>query len=56
MNGLLREYLPKKTNLDENDEKTIYEIQERLNNRPRKNLQYLTPNEILNDEFGALNS
>lgn len=26
----------------------IFEIQERMNNRPRKGLNYLTPNEIIN--------
>lgn len=56
MNGLLREYLPKKINLDEVDEKTVYNIQERLNNRPRKSLKYFTPNEIINIQIGALNS
>ena len=55
-NGLLREYLKRKTNLDEIDDKTLYEIQERLNNRPRKCLQYQTPNEILRINFNALNS
>lgn len=56
MNGLLREYLPKKINLEEIDGKTIYDIQERLNNRPRKSLKYSTPNEIINIQIGALNS
>ena len=58
LNGLIREYLPKKTNLDNISEKEIYLIQEKLNNRPRKSLNYLTPNQIIANELkkGALNS
>ena len=55
-NMLLREYLTRKTNLDEITDRMLYEIQEKLNNRPRKCLQYQTPNEILKINFGALNS
>jgi IS30 family transposase len=47
MNGLIREYLTRKTNLDNISNEQIYQIQERLNNRPRKSLNYLTPNEIM---------
>ena len=47
LNGLIREYFPKKSNLDKIEESYIYEIQEKLNNRPRKALNYLTPNEVL---------
>ena len=58
LNGLIREYFPKKSNLDTIEEKEIYAVQERLNNRARKCLNYLTPNEVLALEFkkGALNS
>jgi IS30 family transposase len=48
LNGLIRQYLPKKTNMQEVTENDILEIQESLNNRPRKGLGYLTPNEALN--------
>lgn len=51
LNGLIREYFPKKSNLDIVTEREIYEIQEKLNNRPRKALNYLTPNEILANEL-----
>ena len=47
LNGLLREYFPKKSNLDNIEERYIYEIQEKLNNRARKALDYLTPNEVI---------
>lgn len=47
LNGLIREYLPKKMNLDTVSDREVYEIQERLNNRPRKANNYLTPNEVI---------
>ena len=50
INGLIRQYLPRKTNLKNISIKTIYQIQEKLNNRPRKCLNYLTPNEIINEQ------
>lgn len=46
MNGLIREYLPRKCAFDSMTDKEIFEIQERLNNRPRKCLGYKTPNEV----------
>lgn len=46
MNGLVREYLPKDCDFDSMSERMILEIQERLNNRPRKCLRYQKPNEI----------
>ncbi len=57
-NGLLREYLPRKLNLEDVVDDQIYTIQEQLNNRPRKKLNYQTPNEKLTDFTlgGALNS
>lgn len=47
INGLLRQYLPRKTDLATITDNDIYEIQEKLNNRPRKSLNYFTPNEII---------
>jgi len=47
INGLIRQYIPKKKDLSELTDQNIYEIQEKLNNRPRKQLNYLTPNEVL---------
>lgn len=47
INGLIRQYLSRKTDLTTITDNDIYEIQERLNNRPRKSLNYLTPNEII---------
>ena len=58
LNGLLREYFPKRSNLDIVSKKEIHLIQEKLNNRPRKCLNYQTPNKVITYELekGALNS
>lgn len=49
LNGLIRQYLPRKTDLTQITDKQIRDIQERLNNRPRKGLNYKTPNEKLQE-------
>jgi IS30 family transposase len=46
-NKLIRHYLPRHTNLNELTDRDIYDIQEKLNNRPRKCLNYQTPNEVI---------
>lgn len=56
INGLVREYLPRQTDLTKISDNRIYQIQESLNNRPRKSLKYQTPNEIIKEQSGALNS
>ena len=45
-NGLIRQYLPKKSSLKEISLAQIKFIEDRLNNRPRKALNYKTPNEV----------
>ena len=45
-NGLIREYIPKKSKFDKISRTEIVHIQNRLNSRPRKILEYKTPNEI----------
>jgi IS30 family transposase len=50
-NGLIRRYLPKGTDFNKIDEKTLTKIQEKLNNRPRKILQYNTPKEMMESEL-----
>ena len=47
MNKLIRQYLPRTVDLGNVSDDDIYLIQERINNRPRKKLNYLTPNEVL---------
>jgi len=49
LNGLVREYLPKRSNLDTITEEEVFAIQEKLNDRPRKSLGYKTPNQIFNE-------
>lgn len=49
-NGLIRQYLPKKTDFTKVDYKTIKMIQNRLNNRPRKILGFKTPREAFLEE------
>lgn len=48
-NKLIRQFLPRKTNLADWSDAEIYAVQERLNNRPRKRLGYKTPNELFNE-------
>jgi IS30 family transposase len=59
-NGLLRQYYPKKTNFtDLSNEKTQW-VEDRLNNRPRKVLNFMTPREVIMGKrqptFGALHT
>ena len=43
MNGLIRQYLPKGSSFENLTDEDISFIQNRLNNRPRKKLGFLTP-------------
>ena len=47
MNGQIRIYLPKGTNFDTISKEEIQQIENDLNNRPRKALNYRTPNEVI---------
>ena len=53
INGLIRQYIPKGTDISKLTDEYIHDIQERLNNRPRKSLNYLTPNQVLASEAGC---
>jgi len=57
LNKLIRQYLLRQTDLSKLANDDIYQIQERLNNRPRKSFNYLTPNEVFANylKSGALN-
>jgi len=45
-NKLIRQYIPKKTNINTLNDEYIKEIQIKINKRPRKNLEYRNPKEI----------
>lgn len=45
-NGLLRQYYPKKTDFTNLSDKKTQWIEDRLNDRPRKVLNYMTPREV----------
>jgi IS30 family transposase len=52
-NGLLRQYLPKSTDLSLKNDDELREIEIRLNNRPRKRLDWKTPTEVFQEALLA---
>ncbi len=54
MNGLIRQFIPKGAKIEDVDERYIRWIKDNLNNRPRKRLDYLTPNEYLLKKFNIM--
>lgn len=48
MNGLIRQYIPKGTDFSEITDEFVSWVENKLNNRPRKRLGYLTTNEKFN--------
>ena len=46
-NGLVRQYLPKSSDFQKVSDQQVQEIEDRLNNRPRKILKYRTPMEVM---------
>jgi len=53
-NGLIRYYFPKKTDFATITEEQIKQVENILNNRPRKRLHWLTPNEVFSGLSVAL--
>lgn len=53
-NGLIRQYFPKKSSLCFVEKERIIDVQNKLNNRPRKSLDFLTPAELFPNSFVAL--
>ena len=52
--GLVREYIPKKTDLKDYPAETIAVITDRINNTPMKCLNWLTPNEVFEEQLSRL--
>jgi len=50
-NGLIRRFFPKNTDFNNVTEKQLIDVQDKLNNRPRKVLGFYTPNEKMNQEI-----
>jgi IS30 family transposase len=46
-NGLVRLFFPKKSNLDNIEERVIQQAEDWINNRPMKCLDFQTPNQVL---------
>lgn len=53
-NGILRRYIPKKTDLTTITQFELDEIVEEINNRPLKCLGYETPNEAFTRELQSI--
>jgi IS30 family transposase len=53
-NGLIRQYFPKKTSFLKITDKQVEHVQEKLNNRPRKTLDFETPQQLFFNSLVAL--
>ncbi len=51
LNGLIRQYFPKKYDFDLITNEQVIEVQNKLNNRPRKRFGYKSPTEIFEQKF-----
>lgn len=50
LNGLIRQYIPKRTDFDEITQEFVSLVEAELNNRPRKRFDFRTPTEIFNQK------
>lgn len=50
LNGLIRQYIPKKTDFNLISDDYIQQVQQDLNNRPRKRFNFESPNHIFNQK------
>ena len=55
LNGLIRQYFPKKSNFEDIQQHKIHMVVAKLNNRPRKRYNFFNPIEKFND-FIKINS
>lgn len=53
-NGLLRQYVPKKRLMETVTDEEIMMIENRLNNRPRKRLEFRTPAEVFHQSLSRV--
>ena len=51
MNGLVRQYIPKRTDFREISRGYVRKIVEKLNNRPRKKNGFSKPADMINDKI-----
>ena len=51
-NGIIRRFLPRDTDMSRITDQDIYEIQEKINNTPRRSLGYKTPEEVMAEACG----
>ena len=56
LNGLIRQYLPKKSDFSNLDQHQINQIQKKLNDRPRKRHNFKSPNEVFADYINQSNN
>ena len=49
-NGLIRQFLPKGTSLRNVSPRRLADVAQKLNHRPRKSLNYLTPSEVFHKQ------
>jgi len=54
LNGLIRQYIPKKTNFANLSDEFIQWVEDQLNKRPRKRLDFFSPNEIVNQKVAFM--
>jgi IS30 family transposase len=50
LNGLIRQYIPKKSDFSSFSDQYIQWVEDELNNRPRKRFSFNTPNKIINQK------
>ncbi|MBN1988761.1 MAG: IS30 family transposase [Bacteroidales bacterium] len=54
LNGLIRQYIPKKTDFSNITEEYVQFVEEQLNSRPRKGFNFETPNYMLNQKVAFM--